>query len=423
MAAKSPLSKSSVKPGKPRDAIDVVNEWDRIFDRQWETMKKDKEMLLEYAEELMVNTELENALYVVLDDFKITERLVECICKILFAYRRSDCEKLHLYVLNYVPSLMGLAMQASVKPSDVKKKFKCVETCLLNIYNKEILDEDGKPKKTKIRIPDMTKATIYHDPSQSSGSPSFMEQTMKFLESTLPDKPIPSFGPYEQVERLHASNRNKVMTVLIRIYYQNLDNISKNSWKTLCKVVLKILKLSGPRSSNEQAHAIATAQAAVNAAGKTGSGIMTFDEMLAVGLARIQIASEWLVEVLRCVHVFLYNGLTDLGSKVLQQAHQRALLHLWTDVLLMSNAMIHSFKIDPTPDPEPTDITGSRTDVRSPISTILTATSAQRPPTTAATFKPSKLPEDIPIVSAKPERSASEAGESSTSPRPTSSKE
>ena len=61
--------------------------------------------------------------------------------------------------------------------------------------------------------------------------------------------------------------------------------------------------------------------------------------------------------------------------------------------------MIHSFKIYPNPnaDIEP-DLSGSRSDVRSPISTILTATASNKTPTTAATFKPSKLPEDIPIV-------------------------
>ena len=94
--------------------------------------------------------------------------------------------------------------------------------------------------------------------------------------------------------------------------------------------------MSGPRSPAEQAQAISIAKAAVAAAEKTPSGVMTLDEMFGVGLARIQLESPWFVEVLRCVYVFLYNGLTDLGTKVLQQIHNRAVKELWTDVMLVS---------------------------------------------------------------------------------------
>lgn len=94
--------------------------------------------------------------------------------------------------------------------------------------------------------------------------------------------------------------------------------------------------MSGPRSPSEQAHALSVAKAAVAAAEKTPSGVMTLNEMFGVGLARIQLESPWFVEVLRCVYVFLYNGITDLGTKVLQQIHNRAVKELWTDVLLVS---------------------------------------------------------------------------------------
>lgn len=62
-------------PIKTKDSVEIVQEWDSQFDKQWNSMKDDLVQLNQLADKLIENKELENAVYTVLDDFKISEKV------------------------------------------------------------------------------------------------------------------------------------------------------------------------------------------------------------------------------------------------------------------------------------------------------------------------------------------------------------
>lgn len=128
------------------------------------------------------------------------------------------------------------------KPLESRKKFSPIESVLLGIYNLDVIDEDGPLRKRTFKVPLSSKASIYHEPlSQiASGQPqiALTEKTLLRLEYGSSDLNMIKIGPYQEYDRICAGNRMRIMSVLLRIYYQNLSGISKQSYHFFCRFAL-----------------------------------------------------------------------------------------------------------------------------------------------------------------------------------------
>lgn len=170
-------------------------------------------------------------------------QFLEPICHQLYEYYRCKNERLNKFALAFIPSLIGVHLISVTKPLESRKKYSPVESILLGVYNLDVVEEDGPLKKTTFKIPFTSKASIYHEPS-SQLTPiqpqiALTEKTLLRLEYASNDLNIIKIGPYQEYDRICAGNRMRIMSVLLKIYHQNLCGIPKQSYHFFCRFALK----------------------------------------------------------------------------------------------------------------------------------------------------------------------------------------
>ncbi|XP_074592965.1 hyccin-like isoform X2 [Brevipalpus obovatus] len=266
---------------------------DHCFVQQWinefsvsSKLPTNVEELERYADQVINNCDLETDIFNALEDPRSHDKLLGSISNILFAYYRCKNEKLKSWSLAFLPSFIGIHLISMTKPLESRKKYCCVETILIGIYNLEVVDEEGQLKKTSFRLPNLTKPSIYHEPpSFSNQNLTLTEKALLRLEFGSTGLNIATSGPYDEYDRIYAGNRMRILSVLLKIYHRHMSDLPKQSYHNFCKMTLN------------------------------------------------------------CLYCCMYNGQLDLGLLALEEIHNRAVSSLYPNVLLMSSAMKGAFKL------------------------------------------------------------------------------
>ncbi|KAI2661068.1 Protein FAM126B [Labeo rohita] len=161
----------------------------------------------------------------------------------------------------------------------------CIEALLLGIYNLEIVDKDGNSKLLSFMIPSLSKPSIYHEPS-SLGS-------MALTEGALCQHDLIRViysGLHPQRETVTAQNRLCVC---------GFPRQQLKAWTAPC--------------------------------------------------IRVVLDPEFMVQMLAAVYHAIYNGEWDAGREALDDILYRAQLELYSEPLLLGNAMRSSLP-DSAPD-------------------------------------------------------------------------
>ncbi|XP_048390563.1 hyccin 2-like isoform X2 [Stegostoma tigrinum] len=158
----------------------------------------------------------------------------------------------------------------------------CIEALLLGIYNLEIVDRDGNNRVLSFTIPSLSKPSVYHEPS-SIGSMALTE------------------GALSQHD-------------LIRVVYSDLH----------------------PQRENF------TAQNRLCIAGFPRQRQKLWSETC----GRVMLDPEFMVQLLTGVYHTIYNGEWELGQEALEDLLYRAQLELYSQPLLVANAMKSSLPFD-----------------------------------------------------------------------------
>lgn len=170
-------------------------------------------------------------------------QVIEDLTQQLFALYRCRTTESRYFALTFLPSLISIHLR-TYKFNEVRSRYKCVEVLLLGIYNLEVVNEDGHPIMRTFRIPSLTKPSIYHEPSsiatQQTQSQTLTEHALYKHETIgTGDLAVTAFGPYPEFDQILASNRMDILTVLLKIYNENLSGVPKQSLKAVCNMCMK----------------------------------------------------------------------------------------------------------------------------------------------------------------------------------------
>ncbi|KAK7832092.1 hypothetical protein U0070_015239 [Myodes glareolus] len=282
----------------------VVEEWLSEFKALPDTQ------ITNYAATLHRKKTLVPALYKVIQDSN--NELLEPVCHQLFELYRSSEVRLKRFTLQFLPELMWVYLRLTV--SRERQSNGCIEALLLGIYNLEIADKDGNNKVLSFTIPSLSKPSIYHEPS-TIGSMALTEGAL--CQHDLIRVVYSELHP--QRETFTAQNRFEVLSFLMLCYNSAIVYMPASSYQSLCQMGSRVCVSGFPRQNEKQWKEVC---------------------------GRIVLDPEFMVQLLTGVYYAMYNGQWDLGQEVLDDIIYRAQLELFSQPLLVANAMKNSLPFD-----------------------------------------------------------------------------
>ncbi|XP_019409668.1 PREDICTED: protein FAM126B isoform X2 [Crocodylus porosus] len=282
----------------------VVEEWLSEFKALPETQ------ISSYAATLHRKKSLVPALYKVIQD--PNNELLEPVCHQLFELYRSSEVRLKRFTLQFLPELIWVYLRLTA--SRDRQSNGCIEALLLGIYNLEIADKDGNNKVLSFTIPSLSKPSIYHEPS-TIGSMALTEGAL--CQHDLIRVVYSDLHP--QRETFTAQNRFEVLSFLMLCYNSAIVYMPASSYQSLCRMGSRLCVSGFPRQHEKR--------------WKEHCG-------------RVVLDPEFMVQLLTGVYYAIYNGQWDLGQEVLDDIIYRAQLELFSQPLLVANAMKNSLPFD-----------------------------------------------------------------------------
>ncbi|XP_059558698.1 hyccin 2 isoform X3 [Myotis daubentonii] len=180
--------------------------------------------------------------------------------------------------------------------------------------NEEIADKDGNNKVLSFTIPSLSKPSIYHEPS-TIGSMALTEGAL--CQHDLIRVVYSDLHP--QRETFTAQNRFEVLSFLMLCYNSAIVYMPASSYQSLCRMGSRVCVSGFPRQQEKH-----------------------WKELC----GRIVLDPEFMVQLLTGVYYAMYNGQWDLGQEVLDDIIYRAQLELFSQPLLVANAMKNSLPFD-----------------------------------------------------------------------------
>ncbi|XP_053210145.1 hyccin 2-like isoform X2 [Panonychus citri] len=340
----------------------IVDDWLSEFDK-FNQYKNSPEEIHAYAIGVFNFPDLIAAIVNILEDDKSYEKFLAPICTQLFNYHRMKDDRLRLFVISFLPSLINIHLQFSVKPLEVRRKYRCVDTVLLGVYNAEISSEDGLGSNRTFRVPTTAKPSVYHEPPTTSTSSSGQQSTTGNDSSGKPDSGlpfinVPVYGNYKTSDSINASNRNNLLIGLLHLFHEHMSCLPKRSHVALCRMAISVLEKE-TRPPTDWKDVLSKHPNAI--------GNLHNSTLLPDFPRKITVVPQFLVRLASCIYFCIYNGVGDIAIQALDHVHSRGLTDLYPDVLLMTNAIKNQLTTNPP--------TTQSTDGQTGISVPLTSTS------------------------------------------------
>ncbi|XP_034041805.1 protein FAM126B-like isoform X2 [Thalassophryne amazonica] len=278
----------------------VVEEWLSEFKSLPETH------IPSYAGSLHLKKSLVPALYRVIQD--PNNELLEPVCHQLFELYRSSEDRLRRFTLQFLPELVWVYLRTT--SSRDRQSNGCIEALLLGIYNLEIVDKDGNNKLLSFTIPSLSKPSIYHEPS-SLGSMALTEGALCQHDLIR----VVYSGLHPQRETFTAQNRFEVLCFLMLCYNSAVVYMPLSSYQSVCRMSSRLCVCGFPRQQQK---------------------------LWREPCNRVLLDPEFMVQMLTAVYHAIYNGEWEMGREALEDIMYRAQLELYSQPLLLSNAMRNS---------------------------------------------------------------------------------
>uniref|UniRef100_A0A1A7W920 Family with sequence similarity 126, member B n=1 Tax=Iconisemion striatum TaxID=60296 RepID=A0A1A7W920_9TELE len=278
----------------------VVEEWLSEFKSLPETH------IPSYAGSLHLKKSLVPALYRVIQD--PGNELLEPVCHQLFELYRSSEDRLRRFTLQFLPELVWVYLR--ITASRDRQSNGCIEALLLGIYNLEIVDKDGNSKLLSFTIPSLSKPSIYHEPS-SLGSMALTEGALCQHDLIR----VVYSGLHPQRETFTAQNRFEVLCFLMLCYNSAVVYMPLSSYQAVCRMSSRVCVCGFPRQQQK---------------------------LWREPCNRVLLDPEFMVQMLTAVYHAIYNGEWEMGREALEDIVYRSQLELYSQPLLLGNAMKNS---------------------------------------------------------------------------------
>uniref|UniRef100_A0A8C4ZBQ6 Protein FAM126B n=1 Tax=Gadus morhua TaxID=8049 RepID=A0A8C4ZBQ6_GADMO len=278
----------------------VVEEWLSEFKTLPETR------IPSYAGSLHLKKTLVPALYRVIQD--PNNELLEPVCHQLFELYRSTEDRLRRFTLQFLPELVWVYLR--VTASRDRQSNGCIEALLLGMYNLEIVDKDGNSRLLSFTIPSLSKPSVYHEPSSLG--------PMALTEGALCQHDLIRVvysGVHPQRETFTAQNRFEVLCFLMLCYNSAVVYMPLSSYQSACRMTSRLCVCGFPRQQQKSWREPCN---------------------------RVLLDPEFMVQMLTAVYHAIYNGEWELGREALEDILYRSQLELYSQPLLVGDAMRNS---------------------------------------------------------------------------------
>ncbi|KAL1450452.1 hypothetical protein WDU94_002818 [Cyamophila willieti] len=338
-----------------------------------------KEEVHTFAATQLENNTLIEALYELFEQHKIgANPLIDDVCSTFFDYYRSEEPQLQRFTLQYLPSLTYLYLNLIAHGQ--KKHARSLEALIVMMYNYQVTDEGNNPKVLSFRLPSLAQPSVYHEP-MSLAPASLTESALRRLEECNTN--LVRWGPLPHVERLIAQNRLQVMSALMFVYNRELSVLPKSTLIHLASATTRLVT-----------QGFFTKESSGNLPPSSNNTI------------RIPLSSALLIEFLYALYFSMFNSSAETEIyRALNALEQRATYHLYSDVLLLCNAVKNSGALPEKRREEELTTSGVVAGVvatgGSSVASVGVRSSAggslSKAMITNASFRTKKLPDDIPI--------------------------
>ncbi|XP_033123754.1 hyccin-like isoform X2 [Anneissia japonica] len=274
----------------------------------------------QYASKLIKNEQVVEALLTVLEDQSC--ELFDPVCSQLYEFYRSGEQDLRRFCLQFVPTLIWLYLWAY----STNKNSGRIETLLLGIYNLEVVDSSGDAQVSSYTIPTLSKPSIYHEPMNQ------MALTESLLSYQRSDHRTVTQGPFPQIEAIDSQKRLDVLRFVLSEYNSSIGLMYSSSHKASCLMCSRLCSTGFAERPSSMMN---------------GNLELHLEKLP----NRIQLSSQFMVEMLTAVYFCMFNGFSDLGKTALEDAYVRATYELYSDVMLMANAIKNSLASNPSGQP------------------------------------------------------------------------
>nr|SVE76266.1 EOG090X02H3 [Daphnia longispina] len=327
-----------------------------------------------WSKALSCNTDMMEAIFSLIEDWKSNKDLFNILCIRLFGYYRESNLESKVFSLQFVPSLIYSYLSAIAQGE--RKDAGSMQTFLLAIYNLEAGGEAQSPKTHSFRVPNIAQPSIYHDTSAIASS-SLTESALKRLDPT--NRITVKFGPHPHLNSFNAENRLPAMAALLRIYSNYLSMYSKSTLSETCMAFRRLVAQGYTRNSE--------------------------------GSPRIPLSSTLLVEMLHLIYSLTMEDedLANAASQTLEAVQRRVEMELMAAPILVSAAMADSSHLS---------IRGEHSSPQL-LSTGANGGSARamwKSMITNASFRTKKLPDDITVAQVAEAAAAAAAAAATVNP-------
>uniref|UniRef100_A0A8C6Q7Y9 Hyccin PI4KA lipid kinase complex subunit 2 n=1 Tax=Nothobranchius furzeri TaxID=105023 RepID=A0A8C6Q7Y9_NOTFU len=240
--------------------------------------------------------------------FPLVLQLLEPVCHQLFELYRSSEDRLRRFTLQFLPELVWVYLR--ITASRDRQSNGCIEALLLGIYNLEIVDKDGNGKLLSFTIPSLSKPSIYHEPS-SLGSMALTEGALCQHDLIR----VVYSGLHPQRETFTAQNRFEVLCFLMLCYNSAVVYMPLSSYQAVCRMSSRVCVCGFPRQQQK---------------------------LWREPCNRVLLDPEFMVQMLTAVYHAIYNGEWEMGREALEDIVYRSQLELYSQPLLLGNAMKNS---------------------------------------------------------------------------------
>ncbi|XP_020610952.1 hyccin-like isoform X2 [Orbicella faveolata] len=244
----------------------------------------------------------------------------------LFELYRQSGSGGHPFVLQFVPVLIWTYLSATTRRDELV--YGKLEALLLAIYNAEVVNEKGEQKIKSFRLPSLSRPSIYHEPYQSSTTSSTLTETaLSRHEQSETIVTLP--GPGKQLNRITATHRLSVLSVILHQYNSNIVYMPEASHHSFCIMALRLAKCGFYKLCQRSKEEI--------------ESHFSSDELSRlVNHPRITLSTELIQEMTYGIYFLMYNGQRTLATKALEDLHWRASHSLLAPAHLLTDAIKHS---------------------------------------------------------------------------------
>ena len=218
--------------------------------------------------------QLVKAIFQVLEEAQYHAKYLEAVCEQLFKFCRSDIEDLQRFSSYYIPTALSLYLRLSRHPATRGSDLSFLEVYLLAAYNIETCDPEGKEVVHSFSVPTLYKPSIYHESVAVPASVALTENALHRLEQGAHNAKV-VIGPFKEALRLTRDNVHHIAALLMRVYNANISYMPNISREATLRGAQKVISQKSPR---------------------------------------IELSSEYLLEVLHCAYFSMFNGQYVLGE-------------------------------------------------------------------------------------------------------------